>query len=203
MTRSHLIYLLRTGKWNDWDTFPVISELYDVVRWEQERGWYIEYIPTAGKGLPAIWEFGGASTHLGQAQVVGNRDGQPKVPIYVRKRGHLSCGAHGLFVVRPGMKIATCRRYRRQWVAALFEVRDVIKGITPNTGLIPLRLIDAYMGINNEAAWDIETEHAAIINAVIDKAHCYHCRELHFWREPDRDRAKRPEQECECGQEHE
>lgn len=69
-----------------------------------------EKIVRTSKGYPAIWEQGGGMTRTGFSYIVAGIDGEKLVPVYIRKRGQLSCGEHALFVLREGMHIVVCNR---------------------------------------------------------------------------------------------
>lgn len=116
-------------------------------------------------GLPALWEEGGGYSNKGTAQVIANADGSAKNPIHVRKKGHLACAQHGLFIVRPGDYVIRVNRHRDEYEVRIFRIETIE---------------------NNEAICSIVDEQdeqlAKAIEAAKKKARCYHCRDLHYDR---------------------
>src|SRR5690606_15573366 len=116
-------------------------------------------------GLPALWEEGGGLSNIGLSQIIANADGSAKNPLHVRKKGHLACAQHGLFIVRPGDYVIRVDRYRDEYNVRVCRI-DKIE--------------------NYEAICSIVDEHPDFLEKAIEaakkKARCYHCRCVHYDR---------------------
>ena len=140
------------------------------------------------KGLPALWEQGGGFSNTGEATIVANPDGSPKVPIYIRQRGQLANKHHALFVVSVGDIVIKTDHHRKDFNTDIFRIVN----ITEEEAL--LQIIASY----RQGEWDskdiaeaIEAVssnkdhafyHIAIaIMTANEKATCYHCREPYYY----------------------
>ena len=116
-------------------------------------------------GLPALWEEGGGLSNRGSSQIIANADGSAKNPVHVRKKGHLACAQHGLFIVRPGDYIIQVGRYRNEYDISVYRI-DKIE--------------------NYEAICSIVDEYPDFLEKAIEtakkKSRCYHCRCVHYDR---------------------
>jgi len=123
-------------------------------------------------GLPCLWEQGGGATNTGSAQVVAGRDGSPKRPIYVRRRGSLSSGEHALIPIELHDVVVYADHHRQDFyveVARIVEIRDEEAVVEP-------------IATFDEGEWnrDLPSELKSAVEAAMEKAVCYHCREPHF-----------------------
>jgi len=136
---------------------------------------------TRGKGLPALWESGGGSTNTGYAQVVAGPHGEPLKPVYVRRRGHLSCAHHALFVVEPKVWLIRADHHREDFEIGVFQLGEISPA--KQTEGFEAEVVDYFRFEMGE--WDREPPKflEAAIEAAKDKATCYHCREPHFMSE--------------------
>ncbi|WP_044894812.1 hypothetical protein [Bacillus alveayuensis] len=124
------------------------------------------------KGHPALWESGGGMTNTGFSQIICNADGSPKKPVYVKRRGHLSCGEHALFIVSVGDIIIQADHHRRD-----FEI-FVMKICSIGDETAQAQIIHHFsMGEWNE---EPPTNLKTAIEAAKEKATCYHCRSPHY-----------------------
>lgn len=146
------------------------------------------------KGHPALWEQGGGFRNTGEATIVANPDGSPKIPVYVRQRGHLACSNHALFVVSVGDIVIKTDHHRRDFNTYVYKITAITEEEAE------LQLIDSYQQgeWNDEniervfSAWeagdlesikDIDDETYNLCRAILaahEKATCYHCREPHY-----------------------
>ena len=78
------------------------------------------------KGHPAMWESGGGYTSTGYAQIICATDGSPKAPVYIRRRGHLACGEHALFVVKEGDVVVQASHHRRDYKVEILKITKII-----------------------------------------------------------------------------
>jgi len=167
------------------DLRPSISGIHDVVKYDSNFGWYIKYKPTQ-KGFPAVWEYGGAYSHKGEAQIIGDKEGKPMVPVYIKKHGELACKHHALFIAKTGMQIAVLKRHKEKWICALFVVVDIIPPkANSEYGILKLALVDAYTGEASASTshGPIPDTHRRMVEAALEKARRYHCREPLYYKE--------------------
>ena len=121
-------------------------------------------------GLPALWERGGGSRNTGRVTIVADSKGRPKRPIYIKRRGHLANGDHALFVVKVGDLVITADHHRRDFNVQIHRITS-IKGDTAE-----LELVNEF----SEGQWDNDNKYPDAVQAAMDKATCYHCREPHY-----------------------
>lgn len=76
------------------------------------------------KGYPAYWEAGGGFTNTGEATIIANKEGQPKKPVYVCRRGHLANREHALFIIEKGDYIIKCNHHRRDFNIYVHKIID-------------------------------------------------------------------------------
>ena len=147
------------------------------------------------RGLPAIWENGGGSTHTGFSQVIAGENGERLSPIYVRRSGSLSCNNHALFIAREWMVIVESDHHREDFIGKILRVKKIEK--VPCGRIHTAETDPCYIcggrGWNFEATVELVTEFSQgewtievpenllpALNAGAEKALCYHCREPHF-----------------------
>lgn len=135
---------------------------------------------TRGRRLPAMWEYGGGYTNTGDATIITDAQGRPKRPLYIRRAGHLACDDHALFVVRPGDCIVEASHHRRDFYITISR----IEAIDEATDWAEVTIIATY----DMGEWDrpeVVGQFAAAVEAAMDKAACYHCREPHYYVDPE------------------
>lgn len=127
------------------------------------------------KGLPAMWESGGGATNTGNATIIANGDGTPKRPVYIRRRGPLACAHHALFVVHEGDMVIEAEHHRRDFEIRIWHIDQIQEEEAQ------LSLIYEY----SRGEWDMDPEEnfMAAVEAAMEKATCYHCREPHYVRD--------------------
>lgn len=127
------------------------------------------------RGFPAMWESGGGCTNTGAAVIIANGDGTAKEPVYVRRRGSLACAHHALFVVHEGDMIIEAEHHRRDFNIRIWHIDQIQEEEAW------LTLIYEY----SRGEWDMDPEENFMpaIEAAVEKATCYHCREPHYARE--------------------
>src|SRR5690606_20677736 len=77
------------------------------------------------KGLPALWEEGGGYSKTGKATIVANSDGSKKKPVYIRRRGHLACSHHALFIINKGDIIINTNHHRGDYHTDVLRIIDI------------------------------------------------------------------------------
>jgi len=73
-------------------------------------------------GLPCLWESGGGATNTGGARIIADRDGQPKKPIYIKRRGQLSCKEHALIPIQVGDYVVEVSHHRRGFHTQIWRI---------------------------------------------------------------------------------
>lgn len=127
------------------------------------------------KGYPALWESGGGMTNTGHATIITTPDGGPKKPVYIRRRGTLSCGDHALFIVEVGDLVIEAGHHRLDFEVAVYRI-EAIDGKEAR-----LSLLHEF----SRGEWDVEPP-ASIMEAVEaakEKATDYHCRRPYWIKE--------------------
>lgn len=133
----------------------------------------------------AGWECGGGFTHTGSAQIVCAPNGEPLKPAVIRRRGHLACGYHALFVGQ-WFVVINARHHRRDFsfVVEEYMINDSRIGTLDKKILWRFEEGDAYIGDFEQ--WFEQNVPSYIrgfknaLKAAYEKALCYHCRSPHY-----------------------
>lgn len=133
-------------------------------------------IETTKKGFPALWESGGGYRNTGDAIVVASKDGQPKKAVYIRRRGSLANAPHALIILEVGDHIVEAHHHRRDFLIEVFKVLAFEEKDGEMFAVV--ELVNRF----DRGEWDAELPAflEAAVQAAVDKATCYHCREPHF-----------------------
>lgn len=125
------------------------------------------------KGYPAMWELGGGHKNTGFATIIAGKNGEPKRPVYIRTRGHLANEKHALFIIERGDHVIFADHHRNDFIILVHRIKEVEK----DTAIC--ELIHEF----SEGEWDTEPkdELANAVEAAMNKATCYHCREPHYF----------------------
>ena len=128
------------------------------------------------KGYPAYWEAGGGHTNTGYATIITTKDGRPKKAVYIRGRGELANSEHALVILEKGDHIIEANHHRRDFTIEIFR----ITGFEDKQGekFAIAEQINCFDMGEWEADLPAHLENA--VQAAMDKATCYHCREPHF-----------------------
>ena len=152
------------------------------------------FIERTKKGLPALWESGGGYSNTGEATIIAGPNGEKKAPLYIRRRGHLACAHHALFVVREGDIVIESSHHRGDFHHRVYRI-------------VAIRADDAEIELVAEFSsdqWDtgplgkkLEADFARMeagepptmeLTVAVDmaeaKATAYHCRNVYYCREP-------------------
>lgn len=132
------------------------------------------------RGFVSVWEEGGGATNTGDATIIARPDGKKPTAVYVRRSGHLSCGAHALIPVFTGYYVVKTWHHRGDFTHKLYQiVRTFTEGEGNEArGKLEVTIVNEF----NNGEWDTplaESLHA-VIEAAEHKATCYHCREPHY-----------------------
>lgn len=135
------------------------------------------------RGYPAFWEAGGGFSNTGEATIITTKDGQPKKAIYVRGRGDLANGKHALVIVEVGDYIIEANHHREDFKIKIYKVLDfeVKKEETYEITYAVMEQDNCF----SRGEWDAELPAylEAAVQAAMEKATCYHCREPHYVRD--------------------
>jgi len=142
------------------------------------------------RGYPAFWESGRgcSTTDTGEATIVAGKDGKPKKAIYVRSRGQLANCWHALVILEVGDYIINAFRYRKDFEVDIYRVTDfeeVDGEMYAITEFVNCKYDMEHMICYGMPEWDapLPAFLEAAVQAAMEKATCYHCREPHYIRE--------------------
>lgn len=126
-------------------------------------------------GLPTITENGGGMTNTGYCTVICGANGEALKPLFV-PRGY-SNGDHAIFIARPGMHLvdASCDRGGE---SVTVERINAIGTENDPDELVTETIYEYENGDGN-----IPAKFQSVVNAALEKANCYHCRESHYIKE--------------------
>jgi hypothetical protein len=130
-------------------------------------------IERSRSGLPCLWERGGGATNTGSAAIIADPEGRPKRAIYVRRKGHLSCGEHALIPVRVGDLVIRASHHRGDFDIEIFRIVEI-----SGDEAVVEAIADFRRG--EWAPHEPDGEIARAVEAAKRKARCYHCREPHY-----------------------
>lgn len=133
-------------------------------------------IEKTAKGFPAVWEAGGGYTNTGEAIIVAGRDGQPKKPIYIRKRGQLANSKHALIPLVKGDFIIEADHHRQDFIIKIYKV----VGFEEKEGNMFAIVEQPHCFSKGEWNTELPQFLETAVQVAKEKATCYHCREPHF-----------------------
>jgi len=119
-------------------------------------------------GLPTITENGGGASNTGSAQIVVGASGKAVKPLFI-PRGYAN-GDHAIFVVKPGMYIVRASRDRDGERATAYRIAR----LDGDTAILVV------VGEHENGDGDIPDVLQDAVKAALEKAQCYHCRDVHF-----------------------
>lgn len=128
------------------------------------------------KGYPAYWESGGGYRNTGNSTILANKDGQPKKALYIRRRGELANSPHALVILEVGDHIIEANHHREDFTIEIFRITGF-----ENNGEETFAIVERVNRFD-KSEWDAEFPEylEAAVQAAVEKATCYHCREPHF-----------------------
>jgi hypothetical protein len=134
-------------------------------------------IELSKKGLPCMWEQGGAYSNTGYSMLIGDAFGNSKKAIYVKRKGELSCGEHALIPLHKGDTIVTVSQWRHDFTINIYKVVNV----DLEEKFANLELINNF----SCGEWDKDLDHTykKIVGVAKDKATSYHCRNAMYIKE--------------------
>ena len=122
--------------------------------------------------LPTITESGGGRTNTGYSTIICGKEGERIKPIFV-PRGYCN-SEHAIFVARIGMHIIEASHDRNGETAFVSRIEKIGNDECPDELIVK----DLYSSINGDGNIPEKFENA--VDAAIEKANCYHCREPHY-----------------------
>jgi len=140
---------------------------------------------TNRKGYAAFWESGGGYSNTGESAIICDRHGQAKKAVYIRRRGHLANDRHALILINRGDFIIQAWHHREDFLIKIFQVKDFEREVdyySDGTEIVKVYAIAEEKFVFDRGEWDRDLPEylEAAVNAAIEKATCYHCREPHF-----------------------
>jgi hypothetical protein len=136
-----------------------------------------------------MWESGGATSQdYGTATVLCDAKGMPKVALYVKDSGDLSCKEHALIPLRIGDHIIQVNRYQdtdeygkpQNFVDVRAYQIMAIKGTVAECNAVYISEPDIKA---------VPKHLRPAVRAAKAKSRCYHCRETHYANMPVRKEA--------------
>ena len=128
------------------------------------------------KGFPAFWERGGGCRNTGSSYIIADCNGKAKRAVYVRRRGHLANEHHALVVIERGDYIIVADHHREDFTVCIWQVEDIVQ---KSNGQLEALARQAYFFNRGEWITEPPAELETAIDAAVQKALCYHCREPH------------------------
>jgi len=132
-------------------------------------------------GHPCAWERGGGWSNTGDVTIIAAADGSPKKPIYIRRRGSLSNDQHALFIVHEGDIIIAAEHHKGDFYIKVCRIKRLSK--RENEYIAFLDVTHRF----HQGQWDVEPSGKLVdaVNAAMEKAQTYHCREPYYYRDFD------------------
>jgi hypothetical protein len=134
-------------------------------------------IELSKKGLPCMWEQGGAYSNTGDGVIIGDAFGNPKKAIYVKRKGELSCGEHALIPLRKGDTIVTVSQWRHDFTINIYKIVD----FDLEEKFTNVELVNGFSC--GEWDEDLDNLYKKIVDVAKDKATSYHCRNAMYIKE--------------------
>ena len=154
---------------------------------------YDEFKKPEGDGYfrLSIWENGGAQASAGEAEVVCSLNGEALTPKFIKRKvgvgGSLACGTHALFV-GDGLVVVKASHYRKDFSIEITEY-VITNQDDGSTRVKVLWKINVGLVINpDEFIKDLPVPYkdfGLAIKAAMEKAQHLHCREPHYFVEPE------------------
>lgn len=122
------------------------------------------------RGLPCLWESGGAYNNTGESFLIADKNGMPKTAIYVRRSGQLACKEHALIPVVVGDITVEADHHRGDFTISIGYIIEINK----QEKSCVCEIVNTF----SEGEWDfpLEKKHEAVVDAAKRKAKSYHCR---------------------------
>lgn len=130
-------------------------------------------IEKSKRGIPCVWESGGAYSNTGSSTIICTKGGDKKAAIYVKRSGDLACGCHALIPIQPEDVVIFASQHRGDFIISLHKIIKIDED-------------DAELSEFNEFSageWNssnIPFLYESAINAAKEKAIAYHCKSAYF-----------------------
>ncbi len=132
-------------------------------------------IERSKKGIPCMWESGGGYSNTGEATIIAGKNGEAKQPIYIRRRGQLACCEHALIPISVGDYVISASHHRGDFEIFVYRITEILKEEASTEKIAEF----------SNGEWDAELPAflEAAVQAAMQKATCYHCRDPHYVRD--------------------
>lgn len=137
-------------------------------------------IEKSKKGLPCLWEAGGGFTNTGAAVIIAGKGGQPKKAIYIRQRGPLANEEHALIPIEVGDYIIFANHHRGDFEIEILKILNFEEEVKKKE--VTYYAVVERINYFSMGEWDVELPASleTAVQAAMQKATCYHCREPHY-----------------------
>lgn len=132
-------------------------------------------IERSKSGLPCMWEAGGGMTNTGWSIIICGPNGQSCTPLYIRRKGMLSCAEHALIPVEIGYHVIKAVHHREDFDIQVYKILEI------NEEFAVCEMVNEY----SNGEWDTEDAFGAATFAARNKATKYHCRTPIYIKEFD------------------
>lgn len=131
-------------------------------------------IERSKKGIPCMWECGGGASNTGDSRIICDMNGNPKTPLYIRRRGSLSNDNHALIPVRVNDVIIDAYQHRGDFEIGIYQIKEIKDD----------EAVSEKINGFDYGEWDNPLEKfKSAVDAAMKKAKCYHCRRPFFIKE--------------------
>ncbi len=122
-----------------------------------------------------MWESGGGYSNTGEATIIAGKNGEAKQPIYIRRRGQLACCEHALIPISVGDYVISASHHRGDFEIFVYRITEILKEEASTEKIAEF----------SNGEWDAELPAflEAAVQAAMQKATCYHCRDPHYVRD--------------------
>lgn len=124
--------------------------------------------------LPCLWESGGGYSNTGDAQIITDKNGEEKRPIYIKTSGERACLNHALIPIRKGDHVINLNRHRDNYRINICEIDKI--NIDKKIATCNTKNVFKY----NKWKKELNEKFDNAVNAAIDKSNDYHCRDPYF-----------------------
>jgi len=123
-------------------------------------------------GLPALWERGGGMTNTGSVQLIADHLGNPKYPIYIKRRGQRACNNHALFVINKNDIVLQANHHRGDIVIKIYKISQIF-----TDGKAELTSVNEY----SQGEWEHNNTYEQLVKVSRQKIKIYHCKYPMFY----------------------
>ena len=131
-----------------------------------------------------MWEEGGGLSECGESTIIAGKDGRPKKAV---RRGQLACGRHALIPVEEGDYIINAFHNMEDFSITIHKILGFEEEVKEGETYAVVEYYNGKADMEHQICyglpeWDspLPTFLEAAVQAAMEKATCYHCREPHY-----------------------